>query len=194
MWMVRMGSMSGTTVSEEKRKSNLFGDANFMEHQFFLQHSFFFWENKTVELLSPHWGGFCLSDSLHGPVWNQPLMGWHPLYACLCPHWGNEAESVCCSGRPCVPFITVTSQKHTKRKRQEGGFGELCCSICPVLGFTTTSPTWRGPRSSPIHLHICLSGVDGLCMGSLGLPKTWVCTANRVWVELLTRQWWELQH
>lgn len=39
-----------------------------MEHQLKRIFMALFGENKTGELLSPHWGGFYLSDPLHGPV------------------------------------------------------------------------------------------------------------------------------
>lgn len=186
--------MRGTTVSDrEKKKSNQFGDANFMAHQLKRIFMALFGENKTGELLSAHCGGFYLSGPLHGPVWNQSLMWWRPLYACSCPHWGNEAESVCCSGWLCVPFITVTSQKRTKRKRPGGLLESFACPICPVLGFTTTSPTWRAPHPVSIHLHICLLGIDSLCTGWLRLPRCGSAPLSEAWVELLNRQWWEIQ-
>lgn len=50
-------------------------------------------------------------------------------------------------------------------------WGVVCCPICPALGFTTTGPTWRVPHPGPIHLHLCLSGTDSLCIGSLRLPR-----------------------
>lgn len=117
-------------------------------------------------------------------------MGWHLLYACPRPHWGNEAVSVCCSGGLCVPFITVTAQRHTKREglRRVWG-GGLCCPICPALGFTTTGPTWRVPHPGPIHLHLCLLGTDSLCIGSLRLPRYVSVPLTGARVELLTRQW-----
>lgn len=117
-------------------------------------------------------------------------MGWQLLCACPRSHWGNEAVSVCCSGRLCGPFITVRAQKHTERVVYGGS---CCCPICPALGLTTTGPTWRAPRPGPIHLHLCLSGTDNLCIGSLQPPRyvSALLTGARVW--LLTRQWREIQ-
>lgn len=117
----------------EERKSNQLGDANFMEHQLrrvFLWH---FFEKRKQQSCSFSVGGplvkrpLCTGEmppfSLPQPQqhWAQALMGWHLLYACPRPHWGNEAVSVCCSGRLCVPFITVTEQRHTKREGLGGG-------------------------------------------------------------------------
>lgn len=116
-------------------------------------------------------------------------MGWHLLCACPRPHWGNEAVSVCCSGRLCVPFIIVIAQKHTERVV----FGGLCCPICPALGFTAIGPTWRVPRPGPIHLHLCLSGTDSLCVGSLQPPRYVSALLTGAWVRLLTRQWRGIQ-
>lgn len=116
-------------------------------------------------------------------------MGWHLLCACPRPHWGNEAVSVCCSGRLCAPFIIVRAQKHTERVVSGG----LCCPICPALDFTATGPTWRVPRPGPIHLHRCLSGTDSLCVGSLQPPRYVSALLTGAWVRLLTRQWREIQ-
>lgn len=94
-----------------------------------------FWENKTAELFPLSRGPLAdwpsalqrcppFPDALSLPQpqqhWGQALMGWHLLYACPRPHWGNKAVSVCCSGGLCVPFITVRPQKHTERRGSRG--------------------------------------------------------------------------
>lgn len=120
-------------------------------------------------------------------------MGRHLLCACPRPHWGNEAVSVCCSGRLCAPFITVRAQKHTERGIFERRSGGGCCPICPASGFTATGPTWRVPRPGPIHLHLCLSGTDSLCIDSLQPPRYVSALLTGARVRLLTRQWQEIQ-
>ena len=201
--------MAGMGVTERhngiwgERKSNQLGDANFMEHQLrrvFLWH--FFEKRKQQSCSSsvgvplvewPHCNSEMPPFSLHQPQqhWAQALMGWHLLYACPRPHWGNEAVSVCCSGRLYVPFITVIAQILTKRESL--GVGGLCCPICPSLVFMTTGPTWRVPHPGPIHLHLCLSGIDSLCIGSLRLPRYVSMPLTGARVELLTRQWREIR-
>lgn len=64
-----------------------------------------------------------------------------------------------------------------------------CCPICPALGFTAIGPTWRVPRPAPIHLHLCLSGTDNLCIGSLQPPRYVSAPLTGARVRLLTRQW-----
>jgi len=121
----------------EERKSNQLGDANFIEHQ--LRRVFYdtFSANKTAELASLGWGApgrvvLCTvkrprPNNLAKQHWTQSLMGWHLLSACSRPHWGNEAVSVCCSGWLCVPFITVKSQKHTKKRSGVPLLSNLSC-------------------------------------------------------------------
>lgn len=77
--------------------------------------------------------------------WAQALMGWHLLYACPRPHWGNEAVSVCCCGRLHVPFITVRAQKCTKR----GGLGGALPSNLSCFGLYDHGPhvASRPPRA-----------------------------------------------
>lgn len=121
-----------------ERKSNQLGDANFIEHQ--LRRVFYdtFLRKQKSRAVSSQLEARgrvvrCTSKtppSLPQPQqhWVQALMGWHLLYACPRPHWGNEAVSVCCSGRLRVPFITVTSQKHTERGGSRGApLSNLSC-------------------------------------------------------------------
>lgn len=89
----------------------------------------------------------------------------------------------------CPVYHCQSTETHRKRWT-EGG---LCCPICPALGFTTMGPTWRVPHPGPIHLHLCLSGTDGLCIGSLRLPRYVSALLMGARVELLTRQWREIQ-
>lgn len=113
------------------------------------------WENKTAELSPLSMGPvvewpLCTSEMPPHPSfmpqqhWAQALMGWHLLYACPRPHWGNEAVSVCCSGGLCVPFITVTAQKHTERG---GLWGALlsnlsCFGLYDHRPHVATTPPW----------------------------------------------------
>lgn len=89
----------------------------------------------------------------------------------------------------CPVYHCHSAETHKKRRTQGG----LCCPICPALGFTTTGPTWRVPHPGPIHLHLCLSGTDSLCIGSLRLPRYVSVALTGARVELLTRQWREIQ-
>lgn len=108
-----------------QRNSNQFGDANFMEQQLrrvfydtFLRKQ----NSRSVPSWYGAWGWAAPQHSFLPPQhWAQALMGRHLLCACPRPHWGNEAVSVCCSGGLCVPFITVTTQKHTEKGAQRGG-------------------------------------------------------------------------
>lgn len=121
-------------------------------------------------------------------------MGWHLLGAGPRPHWGNEAVSVCCSGRLCVPFITVTAHKLTERKNWScGGVGGVCCPICPALGLTTTGPTWRTPHPRPHASPSLPFGHRQPLYRLTPAAKICVCAANGAWVQLLTRQWQEIQ-
>lgn len=89
----------------------------------------------------------------------------------------------------CPVYHCQSTETHRKRRIEGGG---LCCPICPALGFTTTGPTWRVPHPGPIHLHLCLSGTDSLCIGSLRLPRYVSALLTGARVELLTRQWREI--
>lgn len=148
---LKMNGRDGVTERHKsnwgERKSNQHGDANFMEHQ--LRRVFYdTFLRKQNSRAVPSWSGATPPGPTVPPPptllpqpeqhWAQALMGWHLLYACPRPHWGNEAVSVCCSGRLRVPFITVRAQKHTERRRLRGG--GVCCPICPALGFTTHGP------------------------------------------------------
>lgn len=84
-------------------------------------------------------------------------MGWHLLYACPRPHWGNEAVSVCCSGRLCVPFITVRAQKHTQKEEDgEGGGGSAVQSVL-LWALRLRAPRGEYPTLDP-YISISASG------------------------------------
>lgn len=102
-------------------------------------------------------------------------MGWHLLYACPRPHWGNEAVSVCCSGRLRGPFITVRAQKHTERGVFGGGLlsnlsrFELCSHrphVASTPPWTHTSPSLPFGQRQPLcrltpATKICVCAANG---------------------------------
>lgn len=168
-----------------ERKSNQLGDANFIEHQ--LRRVFYdtFLRKQKSRAVSSQLEARgrvvrCTSKtppSLPQPQqhWVQALMGWHLLYACPRPHWGNEAVSVCCSGRLRVPFITVTSQKHTERGGSRGApLSNLSCfglydhgpHVASTPPRTHTSPFLPFGHRRPLYR---LTPAAKIC----------VCTANR---------------
>lgn len=89
-----------------------------------------------------------------------------------------------------VPRLSLSEHRNTERALFRGGG---CCPICPALGFTATGPTWRVARPGPIHLHLCLSGSDSLCMGSLQPPRCVSALLTGARARLLTAQWAEIQ-
>lgn len=152
-----------------------------------------FWENKTAEL---------------SPLGRGPLVEWPPLFssasAALSPGSNGMAPPLCLPsptlgkwGSVCLLFWMVVCPvchcQSTETQKEEDWEGGLCCPICPALGFTTTGPTWRVPHPGPIHLHLCLSGNDSLCIGSLRLPRYVSAPLTGARVGLLTRQWREIQ-
>lgn len=103
-------------------------------------------------------------------------MGWQLLCACPRSHWGNEAVSVCCSGRLCGPFITVRAQKHTERVVYGGELllSNLSCfgldnhrpHVASTPPWTHTSPSLPFGHRQPLYR---LTPAAKIC----------VCTANR---------------
>lgn len=71
-------------------------------------------------------------------------MGWHLLYACPRPHWGNEAVSVCCFRGLRVPFITVRAKKHTERRGLRGAVlsGVSCSGLYDHGPHVASTPPW----------------------------------------------------
>lgn len=90
----------------------------------------------------------------------------------------------------CPVYHCQRTDTHRK-KRGSWRVGGVCCPICPPLGFTIMGPTWRVPHPGLIHLHLCLSGPDSLCIGSLRLPRYVYAVLTGARVQLLTRQWRE---
>lgn len=93
----------------------------------------------------------------------------------------------------CVSRLSLSQDRNTQEKEDWERVGGVRRPICPALGFTTTGPTWRVPHPGPIHLHLCLSGTDRLCIGSLRLPRYVSALLTGARVQLLTRQWQEIQ-
>lgn len=171
-----------------ERKSNQLGDANFMEHQ--LRRVFYdtFFE-KTKQhrcplLVGGPWSSGPLTLLKCPPLsqpqqhWVQVLMGWHLLSACPRPHWGNEAVSVCCSGRLCVPFITVRAQKHTERGGRVGVGGGVVLSNLSCFGLYDHGPHMA---STPPWTHTSPSLLFGhrrLLYRLTPAAKICVCAAN----------------
>lgn len=174
-----------------ERKSNQLGDANFMEHQ--LRRVFYdTFLRKQNSKAVPSWLGasgrvaLCSDEMPPLPFslpqlqqhWGQALMGWHLLYACPRSHWGNEAVSVCCSGRLWVPFITVKAQKHTEKGGLKGVGGALLSNlsrfglydhgphVASTPPWTHTSPSLPFGHRQPLYrltpaAKICVCAANG---------------------------------
>lgn len=105
-------------------------------------------------------------------------------------HIGEMRQCLFVVFEGCVSRLSLSEQRNTQKEEDWGG---QCCPVCPALGFTTMGPTWRVPHPGPIHLHPCLSDTDSFCTGSLRLPRYVSALLTGARVQLLTRQWQEIQ-